>query len=44
MEEWPNKARRPIREWNEQDRPREMLMSRAASEQTDAEVLGVLIG
>ncbi|WP_294598068.1 DNA repair protein RadC [uncultured Rikenella sp.] len=44
MEEWPNKARRPIREWNEQDRPREKLMSRGASALTDAELLGVLIG
>ena len=33
-----------IKEWDEQDRPREKLMSRGASELSDAELLGVLIG
>lgn len=33
-----------IKEWNEQDRPREKLMSRGTSALTDAELLAVLIG
>lgn len=37
-------ARLSIKEWNEQDRPREKLMSRGASALTDAELLAVLIG
>lgn len=37
-------ARLSIKDWNEQDRPREKLMSRGASALTDAELLAVLIG
>lgn len=37
-------GRLSIKEWNEQDRPREKLMSRGASALTDAELLAVLIG
>lgn len=37
-------SRLPIKAWNEEDRPREKLMSRGASALTDAELLGVLIG
>lgn len=37
-------AGRSIKEWDEQDRPREKLMSRGASALTDAELLAVLIG
>lgn len=33
-----------IKEWNEQDRPREKLMSQGASALSDAELLAVLIG
>lgn len=34
----------PIKAWDEEDRPREKLMSRGASALTDAELLAVLIG
>lgn len=37
-------GRLSIKNWNEQDRPREKLMSRGASALTDAELLAVLIG
>lgn len=37
-------TRLSIKDWNEQDRPREKLMSRGASALTDAELLAVLIG
>lgn len=37
-------ARLSIKDWNEQDRPREKLMSRGASALTDTELLAVLIG
>ncbi len=39
-----SKQRRSIREWNEQDRPREKLIAQGASALTDAELLAVLIG
>lgn len=37
-------GRLSIREWDEEDRPREKLMSRGASALSDAELLAVLIG
>lgn len=44
MEEKIKPTRLSIKEWDEQDRPREKLMSLGASALTDAELLAVLIG
>ena len=39
-----NKQKMPIREWNEEDRPRERFMRFGPASLTSAELLAILIG